>query len=721
MKRFVFLALTVVVSLLSKAERVEIGQLRYDLNDDALTAEVISHMDDSGFNYPDLTGTITIPSAITIGDKEYSVTAIGNSAFYTCEGLEGAVLPPTVTRIGNYAFSQCIGMSMIVLPASVNEIGVGAFANTALREVELTGEITSIPSLAFAGTDLEIVNLPSSVVSIGSSAFADCSKLREINVGDNLTDIGDGAFERCHSLETVNFPATLLTVGQRAFKGCSSLPRADFDSVITIGQNAFEKCTSLAGIDFGSGNLTIGDYAFSECGALEDVVIPASVDEIGGCAFYDCLALKSLRIENGDKNLILGGAPFANDPVEEMFVGRNVITTNKNDNVFSSNKNLTRLILGDGMTSIPPELFSYLPALQEVTFGFNVAEVGYDAFASCPMLTTVRCKGIAEWVNIDFLDSTANPLNSGAILYVDGTPVSSLILPEGIVKIGENNFAGYSKLTDATLPSSLTSVGEQAFMDCSGLTSVTFRGSIPSVGGRAFRGCESLVEVYCPSLEAWLGNGFETALANPLSYGARLYADGKLIEDIAIPSGVAAVGNFAFVGYDLVSRAEICGDVAQVGRSAFEDCASLTEIDLGESMKALGNRAFNGTPLTAITSRNPVPPVFETATTVATFGTYDAIVYVPEGSLDAYRSDKSWRNFANIEEKDLSGIDSTTIPENETFILDGNNIRALCDIRIYDIGGLEIGHLHTGTSLSLEGGMYVVSSATAAFKVAVRQ
>ena len=216
-----------------------------------------------------------------------------------------------------------------------------------------------------------------------------------------------------------------------------------------------------------------------------------------------------------------------------------------------------------------------------VIFGFNVAEVGYDAFASCPMLTTVRCKGIAEWVNIDFLDSTANPLNSGATLYVDGTPVSSLILPEGIVKIGENNFAGYSKLTDATLPSSLTSVGEQAFMDCSGLTSVTFRGSIPSVGGRAFRGCESLVEVYCPSLEAWLGNGFEIALANPLSYGARLYADGKLIEDIAIPSGVAAVGNFALVGYDLVSCAEICGDVTEVGRSAFEDCASLTEIDLG--------------------------------------------------------------------------------------------------------------------------------------------
>ncbi len=337
------------------------------------------------------------------------------------------------------------------------------------------------------------------------------------------------------------------------------------------------------------------------------------------------------------------------------------------------------------------------------------------------MLTTVRCKGIAEWVNIDFLDSTANPLNSGATLYVDGTPVSSLILPEGIVKIGENNFAGYSKLTDATLPSSLTSVGEQAFMDCSGLTSVTFRGSIPSVGGRAFRGCESLVEVYCPSLEAWLGNGFEIALANPLSYGARLYADGKLIEDIAIPSGVAAVGNFALVGYDLVSCAEICGDVTEVGRSAFEDCASLTEIDLGGAVKTLGNRAFNGAPLTSITSRNSVPPTFATSSTIATFGAYDAVVYVPVGSLDAYRSDKSWCNFANIVEKDLSGIESTTISEDEAFLLDGNNIKALCDIAIFDIGGRELRHIYAGMSLTLDSGMYMVSTATAAFKIAVRQ
>lgn len=72
-------------------------------------------------------------------------------------------------------------------------------------------------------------------------------------------------------------------------------------------------------------------------------------------------------------------------------------------------------------------------------------------------------------------------------------------------------------------------------------------------------------------------------------------------------------------------------------------------------------------------------------------------------------------------EKDLSGIESTTISEDEAFLLDGNNIKALCDIAIFDIGGRELRHIYAGMSLTLDSGMYMVSTATAAFKIAVRQ
>lgn len=721
MKRFFLVALTASVSLLMRAERVEIGQLYYDINADDLTAEVRPHLNGAGFNYPDLTGIVTIPTTITVGNTDYTVTAIGNSAFYTCEGIEGAVLPPSITRIGNYAFSECIKFHNITMPSSVSEIGLGAFSSTSLRQIELTGDITTISSTAFAGTDIERIKLPSSVRSIGDNAFAGCSVLREIDLGDNLTDIGDGAFARCKALETIEFPATLQTIGQRAFNGCASLRSIDLKHVNTIGRNAFEKCASLSEIDFGSGDLSIAYSAFAECTALKDIVIPANVTEIAQYAFYDCLSIESLRFENGEKTLTLGHAPFANDPIVKMFVGRNIETSTKNDNVFSSNKNLTHLTLGDGVTSVPAELFSYLSALEEVDFGANVSQVGSDAFASCPLLKTVKCASIADWVKIDFLSYTANPLNYGADLYIDGTLLTSITLSDNITRIGSNNFTGYSRLTDITLPSSLTSIGDQAFMYCSGLKTVAFGGAIPFIGGRAFKDCTSLGEVYCPSLEAWLGNGFETALSNPLCYGAHLYAAGTQIEDIAIPAGFSSVGKYAFTDYTPVSHAEICGDVTEIGRSAFEDCTKLTEIELGAAMKTLGKRAFNGAPLNAITSRNPIPPAFDTDGTIATFSSYNAVVYVPTGSLEVYRTDKSWRNFANIVEKDFSGIDNALDPACETFILAGKEITALCDIRIHDLGGRETAHMHAGTRLSLDPGVYIVSSPTATFKIAVRR
>ena len=138
-----------------------------------------------------------------------------------------------------------------------------------------------------------------------------------------------------------------------------------------------------------------------------------------------------------------------------------------------------------------------------------------------------------------------------------------------------------------------------------------------------FASCHPPASSESPRTHADSGNG---------NSGSQARFSRHRIRDGAIPSGVAAVGNFALVGYDLVSCAEICGDVTEVGRSAFEDCASLTEIDLGGAVKTLGNRAFNGAPLTSITSRNSVPPTFATSSTIATFGAYDAVVYVPVGS-----------------------------------------------------------------------------------------
>lgn len=721
MRKVCFLLMAVIVSVAAQAAGTTLDGLCYDLDAEKNTATVTHLLDSDGYNYPELKGTVTVPSTVTIDEVSYTVTAIGTSAFADCEGMESVTLPATVISVGNYAFNGCLNLRSVTLPATLAEIGISAFAGTSITEVELSGDITAIKSGTFAGTELERVKLPTTVEVIGEKAFAGCAKLREVVLGDRLVSIANGAFERCAALETIEFPSSLRSIGNRAFDGCKALSRIDLNGATTVGEEAFEKCSSLAEIDFGSGELTLGYSSFAECVALQALAIPATVTEIGQYAFYDCNGLKSVTFEDGDKPLLLGHASLANAPFSDLYVGRDITTAGKNDNPFSSNKSLVRITIGDGVTAIPSRLFCYIPALEEVTFGANVTEVGYDAFAKCPALKTVKCANAADWAKIDFEDATANPLSSGADLYIDGTLLTALDLAEGAARIGANSFAGYSRLTSITLPASLKEIGQQAFMDCANMTKVTMGAGIATVGGRAFLNCTSLAEVSASSLTAWLGNGFETGNSNPLAYGAKLYAGGKLVEnEVEVPDGITAIGDFAFAGYSLMTSLAVPGSVTAIGRSAFADCSMLTEIDLGAAVASIGHRAFNGAPLATITVRNPQPPTFSIAPTTATFGNYNATVFVPKGSLEAYTDSEAWRLFTDIREKELSGISDAATDNVTPFTVDGTTITAAAPITVYDTKGAEAGRLAAGQSLTLPRGIYIIAGGPSRHKLLLR-
>lgn len=721
MRKVYTLLMAVIVSVVAQAAGTTLDGLCYNLDAEKNTATVTHLLDSDGYNYPDLKGAVTVPSTVIIDEVSYTVTAIGTSAFADCEGIESVTLPVTVTSVGNYAFNGCLNLRSVTLPGTLTEIGISAFAGTSITEVELSGDITAIKSGTFAGTELERVKLPATVEVIGEKAFAGCAKLREVALGDRLVSIANGAFERCAALETIEFPSSLRSIGNRAFDGCKALARVDLKGVTTVGEEAFEKCSSLAEIDFGSGELTLRYSAFAECVALQKLAIPATVTEIGQYAFYDCNGLKSVTFEDGDKPLLLGNSPFANAPFTDLYVGRDITTQTMSGTPFSSNKSLARITIGDAVTAIPSRLFRSVGALEEVTFGANVTEVGYDAFANCSALKTVKCADIADWAKIGFEDADANPLSKGVDLYIGGTLLTSLDLPEGAVTIGANSFAGYSRLTSITLPASLKTIGQQAFMGCENITKVTMNGAIEAVGARAFLNCTSLAEVSAPSLTAWLGNGFEPGNSNPLAYGAKLYAGGKLVEnEVELPDGITAIGDFAFAGYSLMTSLAVPGSVAAIGRSAFADCSMLTEIDLGAGVASLGNRAFNGAPLATITVRNPQPPTFSTAPTTATFGNYNATVFVPEGSRETYTDNEAWRLFTDIREKELSGISEAATDKVTPFTVDGTTITAAAPITVYDTKGAEAGRLTAGQSLTLPRGIYIVACGPSRHKLLLR-
>ena len=245
------------------------------------------------------TGNLEIPSSVTYNGTTYSVTEIGNSAFYECSGLTSVTIPNSVTSIEINAFLNCSGLTSVDIPNSVTSIGHFAFQNC-----------SRLPS----------VTIPSSVTSIGIGAFSGCSGLTSMIIGDSVITIGDNAFQNCSGLTSVTIPNSVISIGNYAFSICSGLTSVTIpSSVISIGACAFAICSGLTSITVESGNIVYDSR--DNCNAIiktstntliagcMNTVVPNSVTTIDNFAFYGCSSLASVTI--GDSVTTIGNYAFS--------------------------------------------------------------------------------------------------------------------------------------------------------------------------------------------------------------------------------------------------------------------------------------------------------------------------------------------------------------------------------------------------------------------------
>ncbi len=286
--------------------------LYYNITSDN-TVEVTYHSSDNYFqnnNY--VSGDVVIPSSVTNNDTTYSVTSIGEMAFYHCSGLTSVTIPNSVTSIGGSAFYKCSGLTSVTIPNGVTSISGGAFVGcSSLTSVTIPNSVTSIGNYAFGGcSGLTSVTIPNSVTSIGGAAFSECSGLTSVTIPNSVTSIGEGAFYECSELTSVTIPNSVTSIGDRAFYECSELTSVTIgNSVTSIGEEAFYECSGLTSVTIGNSVTSIGEGAFYECIGLTSVTIPNSVTSIAGYAFYECNGLTSI-ISNAVVPPALGNKVF---------------------------------------------------------------------------------------------------------------------------------------------------------------------------------------------------------------------------------------------------------------------------------------------------------------------------------------------------------------------------------------------------------------------------
>ncbi len=622
MKKDILLTLIALFCVVLYAQAgmvVQIGDLYYELYTN--TATVTSPVNSSPKN-------IYIHSTVTYFSKTYSVTSIRDRAFYNCESLTSITIPNGVTSIGSSAFYGCTGLTSITIPNSVTSIGSSAFEGcTGLSNISVPGSVETIEENTFAGctglttvvleygiknlegrgyrytkygafkgcSSLVSIIIPESVTNIGSCTFCDCTSIPSITIPNSVTGIGAYAFYGCTSLTSVTIPNSVTSIGESAFYKCTGLKSVTIgDSVTSIGNIAFSGCTSLTSVTIGNSVTNIGDSAFYECTGLTSVAIPNSVTSIGDYAFYNCSGLKSITMGNS--------------------------VTSIGDRAFFYCTGLTSVTIPNSVTSIGYEAFYRCWSLKSITIGNSVTSIGGSAFYGCTGLVQTNYTGdIASWCAISFRTSFANPIYYSHNVYINGTKITDLMIPDSVTSIGDYAFFDCTSLTSVTIGNSVTSIGYEAFSGCTGLKSVIMGNSVTSIGDYAFYGCTRLTSVTIPNSVTSIGKlafykctGLTSVtIGNSVtSIESSVFEGCTGLTSITIPNSVTSIGYEAFYGCTGLTSVTIGNSVTSIGSSAFSVCTGLTSVTIPNSVTSIGQRAFNGcTGLTSVTIGDSVTSI----------------------------------------------------------------------------------------------------------------
>ena len=181
-KKISLLALLLSVWLSSYAYDFVVDGIFYNiLSETNKTVKVTysySYYDDHTYDY---IGSVVIPESVTYNNTIYSVTSIGDQAFFNCFDLRLVTIPNSVTSIGEDAFYGCSGLTSVEFNAEICT-NMGSFNYPVFRGCLVLSTITigekvkTIPAYAFSRcSGLTSITIPNSVTSIGEDAFRDCN------------------------------------------------------------------------------------------------------------------------------------------------------------------------------------------------------------------------------------------------------------------------------------------------------------------------------------------------------------------------------------------------------------------------------------------------------------------------------------------------------------------------------------------------------------------
>ena len=613
--------------------------------------------------------SITIPNSITsIGTSAFygcesldsvnipnSVNNLGWGAFRFCSSLKSIVIPNSVDSIGIYAFDGCTALSSIqvvadnpvfdsredcnaiietatntlivgckntIVPETVTTIGKYAFYRcTPLTSITIPNSVTYIDTCAFwSCSGLLSIKIPENVTTIEYAAFARCSNLNSITIPKRITNIGDEAFLYCTSLDTIYIEATTPPVlGYTVFEGtpapvcvipCGTLAAYEasdwasqvgrFEEDCVEGQQIYYTSTDgnivtpyktnvfganivsntyengVGTITFDGPVTSIGRHAFNNCSSLSSIVIPNTVEKIGVCAFYGS-SIISLDIPNSVTSL--GDWAFADTPIESIAIPNSV--THIGVALLTACNSLTSIVVEEGNSN-------------------------YDSRDNCNAIIEKSTNRLIATCPNTIIPNTVTTIATRAF---QNSAITSIDIPNSVVRIEAYAFRWATQLNSMTIPNSVNYIGDSVFYSCP-LDTIRMEAMTPPTIGVNPLTSSPVCVIPCGTIAAYEASAWASQVGRfeeDCVEGQQIYytsTDGNIVTPYKTNVfGANIVSNTYENGVGTIT---FDGPVTSIGRHAFNNCSSLSSIVIPNTVEKIGVCAFYGSSIISLDIPNSV-------------------------------------------------------------------------------------------------------------------
>lgn len=225
--------------------------------------------------------------------------------------------------------------------------------------------------------------------------------------------------------------------------------------------------------------------------------------------------------------------------------------------------------------------------------------------------------------------------------YADGDCPAKVVIPSTIIGTDNEEYT-------------VTSVATRAFRDRNGIKSVSLPSTITSIGSSAFSMCVGLTEINLPS-----------GLSELSDY---LFYDCTALKSITLPASIIKIGESAFSSCSSLETLTFPQSLQEIGNYGLSGCPKLTTLTLPASLVKIGVGVFDSTPLHTLYCMATVPPSAGFDLGFDEDENYPTL-YVPQGTIEAYKTAKAWKNFPDIRE--LAGV-TVTLSKTELELSEGD-------------------------------------------------